>query len=51
LDGAGHLIGKAFLPAGSTRIGNGRIETGGSTAANARAQATAWPAVLEFLSR
>jgi dienelactone hydrolase len=47
--GAGHLIGKAFLPSGSTRIAGGRIETGGTPAANARAQADAWPKVLEFL--
>jgi dienelactone hydrolase len=47
--GAGHLIGKSFLPAGSTRIAGGRIETGGTPAANARAQADAWPKVLQFL--
>jgi dienelactone hydrolase len=50
-EGAGHLIGKAYLPAGSTLIGRGRIETGGTREANARAQADAWPKVLEFLSR
>lgn len=49
--GAGHLIGKAFLPAGSTRIAGGRIETGGTPGANARAQADAWPNVVEFLRR
>ena len=49
--GAGHLIGKAFLPSGSTRIAGGRIETGGTPAANARAQADAWPKVVEFLRR
>jgi hypothetical protein len=48
-EGAGHLIGKSFLPAGSTRIAGGRIETGGTPAANARAQADAWPKVLQFL--
>jgi dienelactone hydrolase len=47
--GAGHLIGKSFLPAGSTRIAGGRIETGGRPAANARAQADAWPRVVQFL--
>jgi dienelactone hydrolase len=48
-EGAGHLIGKGFLPAGSTRIAGGRIETGGTPAANARAQADSWPKVLSFL--
>lgn len=47
--GAGHLIGKGLLPAGSTRIAGGRLETGGTPAANARAQADAWPKVIEFL--
>ncbi len=47
--GAGHLIGKAFLPSGSTRIAGGRIETGGTPTANARAQADAWPKVIAFL--
>ena len=47
--GAGHLIGKSFLPAGSTRIAGGRIETGGTPAGNARAQAEAWPRVVQFL--
>ena len=46
---AGHLIGKGYMPSGSTLIGNGRIETGGSPRANAHAQATAWPEVLRFL--
>jgi dienelactone hydrolase len=46
---AGHLIGKAFLPSGSTRIAGGRIETGGTPTANARAQADAWPKVIGFL--
>ena len=46
---AGHLIGKAYLPSGSTRIGRGRLETGGSPAGNARAQAYAWRRVLAFL--
>ena len=49
-ESAGHLIGKSFLPAGSTLIGRGRIETGGTAAANARAQADSWPRVLAFLS-
>jgi dienelactone hydrolase len=48
-DGAGHLIGKGFLPAGSTRIAGGRIETGGTPAANARAQADSWPRAVDFL--
>lgn len=48
--GAGHLIGKAYLPAGSTRIAGGRLETGGSPQANAAAQADAWPRVLAFLA-
>lgn len=49
--GAGHLIGKAYMPAGSTRIAGGRIETGGTPNANARAQADAWPRVLAFLRK
>ncbi|HVT40735.1 MAG TPA: acyl-CoA thioesterase/bile acid-CoA:amino acid N-acyltransferase family protein [Gemmatimonadaceae bacterium] len=49
--GAGHLIGKAFLPAGSTLIGGGRVDTGGTPAGNSLAQADAWPRVLEFLRR
>jgi len=47
--GAGHFIGKAYLPAGSTRIAGGRLETGGTPQANADAQADAWPRVLRFL--
>lgn len=47
---AGHLIGKAFLPAGSTRIARGRLETGGSPRGNAVAQADAWAKVLDFLT-
>jgi dienelactone hydrolase len=47
--GAGHLIGKAYLPAGSTKVAGGRIETGGTPMANARAQEDSWPLVLEFL--
>jgi dienelactone hydrolase len=47
---AGHLIGKSYLPAGSTRIAGGHIETGGTPRANAEAQAAAWPEVLRFLS-
>ena len=49
--GAGHLIGKSYLPAGSTRIAAGRLETGGSPRANAAAQADAWPRALRFLSQ
>jgi dienelactone hydrolase len=48
-ESAGHLIGKAYLPAGSTLIAGGRFETGGTPEANARAQADSWPKVLEFL--
>lgn len=48
--GAGHLIGKAYLPAGSTRVAGGRLETGGTPQANAAAQADAWPRVLRFLA-
>jgi dienelactone hydrolase len=47
---AGHRIGKAYLPAGSTRIAGGRMETGGTPQANAAAQADAWPRVLRFLA-
>ena len=46
---AGHLIGKLYLPSGSTLVGNGRLETGGTVVANANAQAKAWPLVLDFL--
>ena len=49
--GAGHLIGKTYLPAGSTLIAGGRIETGGTPRANASAQADAWPRVLAFLRK
>ncbi len=48
--GAGHRIGKSYIPAGSTRVAGGRLETGGTAAANAAAQADAWPRVLEFLA-
>ena len=47
--GAGHLIGKVYLPAGSTVVGGGRLETGGTPEGNAAAQADAWPRVLAFL--
>jgi dienelactone hydrolase len=47
---AGHLIGKSYLPAGSTLIALGRIETGGTPEGNAHAQADSWPKVVEFLS-
>jgi dienelactone hydrolase len=47
---AGHRIAKAYLPAGSTRIAGGRMETGGTPRANSAAQADAWPRVLQFLS-
>jgi hypothetical protein len=48
---AGHLIGKSYVPGGTTLVGGGRLETGGSVPANARAQADAWPHVLRFLER
>ena len=48
-ESAGHLIGKAYLPTGSTLVAGGRLETGGTPEANARAQADSWPRVLEFL--
>jgi hypothetical protein len=48
---AGHLIGKAFVPAGSTRVAGGRLESGGTPADNARAQADSWPRVLAFLEK
>lgn len=48
---AGHLIGKSYLPAGSTFLNRGRIDTGGSPEANAFAQSESWPKVIEFLSR
>lgn len=47
--GAGHLIGKTFLPAGSTLVAGGRLETGGSPAGNAAAQGDAWQRALLFL--
>jgi hypothetical protein len=47
---AGHRIGKSYLPAGSTRVAGGRLETGGTPQANALAQADAWPTVLHFLA-
>ena len=46
--GAGHFIGKLFLPSGSTLIAGGRIDTGGSPTANALAQEDSWNKVLEF---
>jgi dienelactone hydrolase len=46
---AGHRIGKSYLPAGSTLVAGGRLETGGDPGANAAAQADAWPRVLRFL--
>ena len=46
---AGHLIGKAPLPSGATVIAGGRLATGGTPQANARAQADSWPTVLAFL--
>lgn len=48
---AGHLIGKAFLPSGSTLIANGRLQTGGTSEGNAAAQKDAWEKVLKFLQR
>jgi dienelactone hydrolase len=48
---AGHLIGKSLLPAGSTLIARGRIDTGGTPAANAEAGRDAWPRVLRFLHK
>jgi dienelactone hydrolase len=48
--GAGHLIGKAYLPAGSTLIAGGRLESGGTSAANAAAQADSWAVVLRILA-
>ncbi len=46
---AGHLIGKAYLPSGSTLIAGGRFATGGTPEGNARAQQDSWPKVLKFL--
>lgn len=48
-ESAGHLIGKAYLPGGSTLVAGGRLETGGTPAGNAQAQADSWPKVLKFL--
>ncbi|MDQ6770124.1 MAG: acyl-CoA thioesterase/BAAT N-terminal domain-containing protein [Gemmatimonadota bacterium] len=47
---AGHLIGKSYLPAGSTLLNRGRIDTGGNPTDNAWAQANSWPKVIRFLS-
>jgi dienelactone hydrolase len=46
---AGHLIGKSFLPSGSTLIANGRLQTGGTSEGNSGAQKDAWAKVLKFL--
>jgi len=48
---AGHLIGKVYLPVGSTLIAGGRIESGGTPLGDAKAQEDSWPSVLSFLSR
>jgi hypothetical protein len=48
-DRAGHLIGKLYLPAGSTSVAGGRLTTGGTPEGNAKAQAKSWPVVLRFL--
>lgn len=48
-ESAGHQIGKAYLPAGSTLIAGGRLATGGTPEGNARAQEDSWPRVLKFL--
>ena len=48
---AGHLIGKVYLPVGSTLIAGGRIESGGTPLGDAKAQEDSWPSVLLFLSR
>ena len=48
-EAAGHLIGKAQLPAGATVIAGGRLATGGTPEGNALAQAASWPKVLTFL--
>jgi dienelactone hydrolase len=45
---AGHLIGKAYLPAGAPAIG--RLDSGGTAGANAHAQSDSWPEVLDFLA-
>lgn len=49
-DNAGHLIGKAYLPSGSTLGAGGRMETGGTVAGNAHAQKDSWERVLKFLN-
>jgi len=49
--GAGHLIPKSRLPAGSTLIAGGRIQTGGTPAGNAAAGIDAWAKAVEFLKR
>jgi dienelactone hydrolase len=48
---AGHLIGKAYLPVGSTLIAGGQIESGGTPLGDAKAQEDSWPSVLSFLNR
>lgn len=48
---AGHLIGKAYLPVGSTSVAGGRVDTGGTLMGDAEAQEDSWPKVLSFLSR
>ena len=48
-ESAGHLIGKAYLPAGSPLVAGGRLATGGTPEGNARAQEDSWPKVLKFL--
>src|SRR5215471_920456 len=48
---AGHLIGKAYLPVGSTLIAGGRIESGGTPLGDAKAQEDSWPSVVRFLNR
>lgn len=48
-ESAGHLVGKAYLPAGATVIAGGRLSTGGTSEGNALAQADSWPKVLKFL--
>lgn len=46
--GAGHLVGKLILPSGSTLVGGGRIQTGGTSEGNALAQHDSWPRVIAF---
>jgi dienelactone hydrolase len=48
---AGHLIGKAILPVGSTVVANGHIQTGGTPYGDAVAQQDSWPKVIEFLRK